>query len=652
MGRTVKSCKSRKRDSATDDPKICVQNNYDSPDWYDLNISKLINLPISGPSGNYTLSDKNIGLGNVVFNNRYIKHYSFNNKSNCEIINTLLINTSDSDITKLTKTFEKSIQTVRTKFVDDSNKINTKIKTLTTKYNKNVSNINKVTICKKYRIYPDSKQKEKLHKWFDECRKVYDYCIEKYNENTSYFDNGYMSVKVLLFEEMYGTNDKPAPYSILTDEVRIFCSNLKSCLTNLKNGNISSFEMKPKNNHNGQCLFIPKTSMTENGPYIKYLGKMLGMKHINFDEVTHDCRLIYNKDHKSYTLLVPVNKEKTVIKGRKKIVAVDPGGKIFMAYFSPEDFGYLGYEFRGLLLKELEKVSILQRILSRGYNNYGSKIKNKQSLIRKINLIYERMRNLRDELHNKIAKFLCENYDTILLPKFETQKMLKTDPNYRKAQKNVETIYNEKGSEAGKEALRQYKKKKRLNKKDKFVLNMLSHYRFRQHLTHKASEYGCKIKVVTEEYTSQTCTNCGHKSTNYDYREKKCEKCNYKIDRDLNGSRNILLKNISGYIKQEDLSINSKSNCDNDSEEDFINEEKGFNNEDYSEYMDEDPNDSYNNVMEYFDNLTSDKKFGHDNEQIEKYTKKILYKIIKNKADRSLDKKSLVAGRIAPMRNC
>lgn len=624
MGRTGKPCKSLFLESSTDDPK----NNYNCPVWYDSDISEMINLPISDPIINYKLTENNIGLGNVEFNNRYIKHYSFNTKSKCELVNTSLINTSTSDITKLSKTFEKSIQTVRTKFVDEPSKIDTKTKTLTTKYNKNILNINKVTICKKYKIYPDLKQKEKIHEWFDECRKVYDYCIQKYNENTSYFDNGYMGVKVLLFGELYGLNDKPVPYDILTDEIRIFCSNLKSCLTNLQNGNISSFQMKSKTNYTGQCIFIPKTAMKKNGIYPSHLGKMSGMEHINIDEVTNDCRLIYNKDHKSYTLLVPVNKEKTVIKDRKKIVALDPGGKIFMAYFSPENFGYLGYEFRELFLKELEKVSIIQRVLVKGYNNYGTKIKNKQLLIRKINKIYERMRNLRDEMHHKIANFLCKNYDTILIPKFETQRMLKTDPNYRKAQKNVEAIYNEKGRESGKEALRQYKKKKRLNKKDKFVLNMMSHYRFRQHLTNKASEYGCKIDIVTEEYTSQTCTKCGHKSTNYDYREKTCEKCNYKIDRDLNGSRNILLKNISGYIKENRLATKSLDveSIDTNSEEDYINEEKGYNNDDYLEYA-EDLQDLHN-MSDYVDN-----KNGH-----EKNTEPILYKKIKYKADRPLGK--------------
>ena len=84
---------------------------------------------------------------------------------------------------------------------------------------------------------------------------------------------------------------------------------------------------------------------------------------------------------------------------------------------------------------------------------------------------------------------------------------------------------------------------------------MLSHYKFRQHLINKGNEYGCKVVVVTEEYTSKTCTNCGAVSEYYRKRMKKCPKCNYEIDRDVNGSRNILLKNMLEAIKKKLRSI-------------------------------------------------------------------------------------------------
>jgi len=127
--------------------------------------------------------------------------------------------------------------------------------------------------------------------------------------------------------------------------------------------------------------------------------------------------------------------------------------------------------------------------------------------------------------------------------------MLKSDKNYGKAKERINQIFEEEGYEAGKKAQKDYKRKKRLNNKNRFVLNMLSHYRFRQHLIHKANEYGCKVDVITEEHTSITCTKCGKISNKYDYREKECENCGYKIDRDVNGSLNILIKNIKNYLK-------------------------------------------------------------------------------------------------------
>jgi putative transposase len=99
--------------------------------------------------------------------------------------------------------------------------------------------------------------------------------------------------------------------------------------------------------------------------------------------------------------------------------------------------------------------------------------------------------------------------------------------------------------------VKKLEKERRLSKRVKFTLNSLSHYRFREHLLEKGKEYGSQIIIVGEEYTSKTCTNCGFKSNEYDYREKQCANCKCKLDRDVTGSRNILLKNLNkvGKIK-------------------------------------------------------------------------------------------------------
>ena len=86
--------------------------------------------------------------------------------------------------------------------------------------------------------------------------------------------------------------------------------------------------------------------------------------------------------------------------------------------------------------------------------------------------------------------------------------------------------------------------KGKLPKIIKLLLYLFSYYQFNKKLQFKCKEYGTNIVIVDESYTSKTCTNYGnlHKTlgSNKTY---TCEKCNIVIDRDVNGARNILLKN-------------------------------------------------------------------------------------------------------------
>ena len=77
----------------------------------------------------------------------------------------------------------------------------------------------------------------------------------------------------------------------------------------------------------------------------------------------------------------------------------------------------------------------------------------------------------------------------------------------------------------------------------------MCHYKFKQYIRTKSEEYDCKVHDVTEEYTSKTCTYCGHLGDVFVEREKHCNNCKKTIDRDINGARNILLKNIHPLIQ-------------------------------------------------------------------------------------------------------
>ncbi len=122
-----------------------------------------------------------------------------------------------------------------------------------------------------------------------------------------------------------------------------------------------------------------------------------------------------------------------------------------------------------------------------------------------------------NEIHKKTAKYLCENYKNILLPEFKTQPMISNNKDENEAE---------------------------LNNKVKYVLSSQSHYKFKEYLKNLAKRYRTIVYDVDEKYTSKCCTYCGTLSDNYNYRTKTCGKCKLEIDRDINGSRSIYLKNI------------------------------------------------------------------------------------------------------------
>ena len=122
-----------------------------------------------------------------------------------------------------------------------------------------------------------------------------------------------------------------------------------------------------------------------------------------------------------------------------------------------------------------------------------------------------KIKNLKDELHYKTINYLTNHYKIIFIPKFESQGLVKKI-------KNRNTNRN---------------------------LMMMSHYTFRSRLKTKAFEKGCYVDECTEEYTSQTCGRCGslHKVKNSDI--YICPTCEFTIDRDVNGGRNIAIKRLN-----------------------------------------------------------------------------------------------------------
>ena len=78
-----------------------------------------------------------------------------------------------------------------------------------------------------------------------------------------------------------------------------------------------------------------------------------------------------------------------------------------------------------------------------------------------------------------------------------------------------------------------------------------SWYLFREMLEYKCKWYGKQLVVVSPDYTSQICSNCGYHSGKkpLDIREWTCPQCGSNHDRDINASINILNRGLKELKK-------------------------------------------------------------------------------------------------------
>ena len=72
-----------------------------------------------------------------------------------------------------------------------------------------------------------------------------------------------------------------------------------------------------------------------------------------------------------------------------------------------------------------------------------------------------------------------------------------------------------------------------------------NYYGFCQRLQFKCKQNNVSFKLVNESYTSKVCSNCGNKNDNLGAAAVyNCDNCSTVIDRDVNGARNIYIKNL------------------------------------------------------------------------------------------------------------
>jgi putative transposase len=186
-------------------------------------------------------------------------------------------------------------------------------------------------------------------------------------------------------------------------------------------------------------------------------------------------------------------------------VAIDPGVRTFATLFSENSFGAIGDKDIGRIQRLCYYLDNL--ISRRTKTNAKTRYRYQAAMDR----IRRKVRNLIDELHHKLARFLVDNYDIILLPTFETSQMV-------------------------------LKNSRKIRSKSARQMLTWAHYRFKMFLKHKAFETGKLVIDCCEAYTSKTVSWTGEIIHNLGGRKVIKSADGRKMLRDLNGARGIFLR--------------------------------------------------------------------------------------------------------------
>jgi putative transposase len=248
-------------------------------------------------------------------------------------------------------------------------------------------------------------------------------------------------------------------------------------------------------------------------------------------------------------------------KKKKEYVSLDPGVRTFQTLYDSEGSAINICSESDEIYRLCKRQDRLYReIANLCLKNYSDdKLKKsfkykRRKLKRKIRVIEWKIQNKIKDLHCKTANYLVDNYQQILLPKFQTQQMVRRfQKRYGTPSSSSATPTNSASSSSTQSdtapSSNTYNRK--IGRKTVRTMLRLSHYRFQIMLKHKAKLDGdCMVHSVSEEYSSKTCGHCGKIYEGLNGQKwfycPTC--CQFSIDRDVNGARNIFLMNAKRLV--------------------------------------------------------------------------------------------------------
>ena len=319
------------------------------------------------------------------------------------------------------------------------------------------------------------------------------------------------------------------PYQVKRTAVRDACramGNVKQLAADQAKGlrmdqDRAELRFRSRKNPRQSC-YIPDDAVTEHGVYHTILGPLRMAEAIPAGQ--KECRLV--KDRGLCWLVVPHPAQCDIeTPSGDGVVALDPGVRTFLTYFSETDCGKIGHRAFGRIQRMCHWLDdLISRTATEPNRHRRRRMRRAQERMR------QRIINLVDELHWQTARWLTGTYKVILIPAFETQDMT------RRAGRKI---------------------------RSKTARMMLSfrHYEFRQRLLWKAWQRGALVIEVNEAYTSKTRSWDGVVNDNLGGNTIVRDHDGFGMDRDVNGARGIFLRALgdSPFLREQLTQFASQS---------------------------------------------------------------------------------------------
>ena len=252
-----------------------------------------------------------------------------------------------------------------------------------------------------------------------------------------------------------------------------------------------------------QSCYIPDDAVTEHGVYHTILGPLRTAEVIPAGQ--KECRLV--KERGQYWLVVPHPAQCDIeTPSGDGVVALDPGVRTFLTYFSETDCGKIGHRAFGRIQRLCHHLDdLISRTDTEPNHQRRRRMRRAQARMR------QKIINLVDELHWQVARWLTSTYRVILLPTFETQDMT---------------------ARAG----------RKIRSKTARMMLSFRHYEFKRRLRWKAWQRGALVIDVNEAYTSKTRSWDGAVDARLGGAQVIRDGSGFGMDRDVNGARGIFLR--------------------------------------------------------------------------------------------------------------